>query len=162
MRPNKTTKIMSDFRIYFAIVYTIIAGILIMNLAVSIWGLNLENINLTIEFLWCLAFTLLGFSLLVLKICINGIELLVDGKNEEGKDKKQLERLKIKLRYFLFYPILILAFAALSTAISISRFHSETTQFFLVSAILSFFLGLLIDGIPNVIGKVMDKVFPNK
>lgn len=153
---------MSDFRIYFAIVYTIIAVILIMNLAVSIWGVNLENINLTIEFLWCLAFTLLGFSLLVLKICINSIKLLANPKDEEGEDVKQLERLKIKLRYFLFYPILILAFAALSTAISLSRFRSETTQFFLVSAILSFFLGLLIDGIPNVIGKVVYKVFPSK
>jgi cytochrome b561 len=162
MKANKTTKMMNDFRIYFAIFYTIIAFVLLINLAIGIWGVNLESINLTIEFLWSLAFTLLGFSLLVVKICINNIELLVDHKNEEGKDKKQLERLKIKLRYFFFYPILIVAFAVLSTAVSISFFHTEKIQFFLVSTILSFFLGLLIDGIPNIIGKAVDRFSPSK
>jgi uncharacterized membrane protein len=102
--------------------------------------------------------------LLILKLCINSLTSLVNQKELKPEEKalKELNRLKIKLRYFLYYPILIGVFAALSTGISISRFHSEKTLFLLISALLSFFFGLFIDSIPNLFGKFADMVLPNK
>lgn len=167
MNPIKTSNIKDDFRICFAIVFFIIAIILIWRIgSVMNSSIKFDEINISAKYLWSLAFTLLGFCLLVLKICINSIHNLDDQKESTSKkvkeeDSEQTKRVKNLWRYFLFYPILIIVFAFLSTEISLSQFILlERIHYLVASALLSFFLGFYIDSITYVIEK-LGKVLPS-
>jgi len=152
MNSLKISKIRDDFRIKFAFWYLIIAIILIV-CSLFICGscsVMSDYIRFFDTFLWCLAFIFLGFCLLILKICINDIKIVADEDNTE-----LLKQKKRRLRYRLFYPIFLIVFAVLSTTISFNKFSTlNEAQYFIGSALLSFFLGFFIDSIPNVIEKV--------
>ena len=166
MNTIETSKIRSDFRIKCALRYLIIALILILFSLIinNSCGFRLDDAGFFDTFLWSLAFTFLGFCLLILKICINDIKILGDKEGDtpeekkkilEEKEKEQLEQKKRRLRYRYFYPIFLLVFAVLSIAVSISNFiYLDEFQYFIGSALLSFLLGFFIDSIPNVIDKV--------
>jgi len=146
----ETTKIRDDFRFRFAIIYFVIAMILII--CSLILFIDVECSFVWAYYLWCLAFTSLGFWLLVLKICINSIKKVT---TVPLMDNELLENKKIRLRYFRFYPAFIIVIAILSATISINHFTKlEGIQSLVASALLSFLLGFFIDSIPNVIDKV--------
>jgi hypothetical protein len=133
------------FRIWFLIFFTLLAFFLLLYSIDSFSGIKLEEVNVFDRFLWSLGFTFLGFCLLVLKICINNI-----GIEKEGKELQ-----KDLLRYCLFYPILIIVLSVLSVSYSINKFNTlDKTQYFIASALLSFFLGFFIDSILNVMEKL--------
>lgn len=135
--------IFKDFRIYFAIVFTTIAGIILYNQKENFLGL----FNTQKPF-WCLAFCLIGFSVLVLKLCINS-------------PVKKEERNKVLLRYLTYYPIMLVVMSALSSVISISLFNKPEKVFFASSALLSFFLGFFIDSLPVIVEKLPKKLVGN-
>jgi len=145
----ETSKIKDDFRFKFAVSYSVIAIMLIIGLLIIF---IFDGIIGWTYYLWCLAFTLLGFCLLILKVCINHIKKVT---NLALTDNEELENKKIRLRYFRFYPFLIIVMAIFSAIISITHFAKlEGIQPLVASALLSFFLGFFIDSIPNVIEKV--------
>lgn len=130
-----------DCRIYFAITFAIIAGIILFIQKEKFLGLFNNQ-----KFFWCLAFCLIGFSVLVLKLCINCTPFL------------EAEKKKINLRYSIYYPIMLIVMSALSFAISISIYNNSEKTFLLSSALLSFFLGFFIDSLPNIVEKLPGKL----
>jgi hypothetical protein len=130
-----------DYRIYFAVVFAMIAGIILFNQKENFLGLYNQN------FFWCLAFCLVGFSVLVLKLCINFV-----------KPDSQAEKKKVILRYLIYYPIMLIVMSALSFAISTSIYNKSEKLFLLSSALLSFFLGFFIDSLPIIVEKLPGKL----
>ncbi|WP_264520652.1 hypothetical protein [Flavobacterium sp. N1994] len=132
-----------DFRIYFAVVFTIIAAVILYDQRENFLGL----FN-TKKPYWCLAFCLLGFSVLVTKLCINS-------KIPEA------DRKKVLLRYCMYYTIMLIVMSALSCVISISLFNKSEKIFLASSALLSFFLGFFIDSLSIIVEKLAEKLGGN-
>jgi hypothetical protein len=86
----------------------------------------------------------------------SAINIKVDSViNKKPEDSQQTKNKKIRLRYTFFYPILIIILAVLSNFFSIHQFSIlKENQYFIISALVSFFLGFFIDSIPNLIEKV--------
>jgi hypothetical protein len=167
MNSKKTSKINDDIRFYFGLTYFIIA-IILLYFSPTIANsrlINMENAIFWETFLRCLTFTFFGFSFLILKICINSIEIL-DERDEESmtsaeitelgkrKNNKLIKRKRDLLRHCLFYPVLLLVIVFLSAIISINQFYKvgevDDINFLIRTALLSFFLGFFIDSLTNI------------
>jgi len=145
------SKLKNDFRIYFAIVYSIIAGIIIFTQRT-----NLNLIHVSSKAFWCLSFCLLGFAVLILKICIN--ELVSEKINPKDDDNLKMDIRKKKLRYYLYYPIMLIVMSVLSCVISKTQFNKTENDFLISAALLSFFLGFFIDSLTNIVEKLSGKI----
>ncbi len=113
---------------------------------------KLEEMNFYYKSGWSLIFAILGFCVLVLKICINSISDINANKFTE------VESNKIKLRYYSYYPIMISVLALLSTVISMNSFKLPKMEYFVASGLLAFFMGYFVDSLPDQIEKLSEKV----
>jgi len=159
----ETSKIKDDFRIYFAVFFCLIALIILCLIYSNILDKTkrLEDISFYYKAFWCLAFTLLGFSLLILKVCINSIhDIPQPNENNSGvnNESEKTKETKNRWRYFSYYPIMLIVLALLAVTISIYQFKLNKMSYFEASALLSFFLGYFIDSLPNVVEKLGGKV----
>lgn len=191
MSTNETSKVTSelkgDDRYKYAKNYLFcgIASFIIFLVLVLIHICIVKNVHLDLfaKFFWCLTFTLLGFRLLVQKICINSLHNLGDNSeapaknentertiaikegveitinvdsiiNKKPDDSEATKQEKNRLRYISFYPIMIIVLAVLSTSVSINHFQVCGIQYLIASALLSFFLGFFIDSLSNVFEKL--------
>lgn len=158
-----TSKMFDDFRIYFFITYCVIAGIIFCIIKNPIFdnSLNLDKIDFYYKTSWCLTFALLGFSLLILKVCINGLhDIKENGANQNAnaiKESQETTKIKRQWRYLTYYPIMLVVLSFLSTTISIYQFKLTKPLYFEASALLAFFLGYFVDSLPNLIEKFGDK-----
>lgn len=109
---------------------------------------DLYMVRLLATFLWCLAFTIFGFWLLVRKICINDL----------GNDIVKSKIEKDVIRYRSFYPIYLLFLAFLVTAIIELKFNELGKKPSLIlAAPLAFFLGFFVDNPQHILDKLRNK-----
>jgi hypothetical protein len=153
MDSNQTSSFKVDPRFRMGRYYFIAAIILLLIAAIILILHPLHNticvkqgfISLLAAFFYCQAFTLFGFWLLIRKICINELD----------KKIEELVMKKAKLRYRFFYPYYLFVLAVLATSITEAKFIGlGKAQYFITSALLSFFLGFFVDSIPNMIEKL--------
>lgn len=168
----KEFKLKYVFRLYFIALFLLIAVMILLSLKFKYpESLYYNFINETPTFIyklfWCISFTLLGFCLLCIKLCINEIEftslnILIKQKEsidaEIEKNKILLEKNKIIWRYILYYPIMIIVLSALSLILSVHQLELNGKSFFEVSAVLSFIFGYLVDSLPRIFEKLGGKL----
>lgn len=147
------SKMFSDFRIYFAFAYVVIAGIILYLVYNPIFdhSIALSEISFFYKGAWSLMSVFLGFSLLLLKICINNL----------GNTMTEPKKAQTLLRYWIYYPIMLVMISLLSVSISTNEFKLPKLPYFLASTLLSFFLGFLIDDLQDIlkgfVGKESEK-----
>jgi magnesium-transporting ATPase (P-type) len=148
------SKIRHDFRMYFAAGYFIISAY-ILSLTCYFYPYifdktkSLEQMPFFYEASWSYAFTLLGFCLLVLKICINDIsETAV----------QEIKKTQRRLWYWYYYPIMLIVMSLLACTISHTQFKLTKMSYFAASALLSFLFGFFIDSLPGVLEKLGSKL----